>query len=577
MNVEELLKYQPSSSVDDVESSYLDEPGPSNGRSVKKIKLDTVDWDQIKNAPAPLDEASLKRTLLSFERKLLKNQELRVKFSDHPSKFMDSECELFEILQELHSLSTQPELYQILIDMKMIPPLVGILSHENTDISIAGVTLINELTDTDSNDELTHVSSLMEAMMEQQLLVHLVSLLDRLNESVKEESDGIFNIFSIIENLLEVKPQISSSCESLIKWIIKRLQVKSIPFNQNKLYASEVLSILVQSTIENRKYLGSLDGIDVLLQQLAQYKKKEASNAQEKEFIENVYDCLCSCLLDCNENRQLFLKAEGIELMFLILRDQKSTLKQGALKVLSHVSSPDQVTFPPTLEEMKTSDDPTQTQHILTETCNKFVDLLGLRVVLPIFMKPKSILSGLKKKELDSAIESVEEHSVNIICSLFRFCSTEQVKRTTVKFVESDFEKTERLIELHLKYTEKLDKWERKEKQRLEEEEDDDDEEDEDDLFMRKITEGGLYTLQLIHQVILIASYSFDKYFSPDHPERETINQRVRKLLKLHTSNKLDHNSYITKVISDLIKEQNQQNEKERLTQLLESFNNNSS
>ena len=42
-----------------------------------------------------------------------------------------------------------------------------------------------------------------------------------------------------------------------------------VPFDGNKLYATEILSILLQSTPENRKFLGELDGIDVLLQQLA--------------------------------------------------------------------------------------------------------------------------------------------------------------------------------------------------------------------------------------------------------------------------------------------------------------------
>lgn len=41
------------------------------------------------------------------------------------------------------------------------------------------------------------------------------------------------------------------------------------PFDPNKLYVSEILSILVQDCTENRLLLGDLDGIDVLLQQLA--------------------------------------------------------------------------------------------------------------------------------------------------------------------------------------------------------------------------------------------------------------------------------------------------------------------
>jgi beta-catenin-like protein 1 len=40
-------------------------------------------------------------------------------------------------------------------------------------------------------------------------------------------------------------------------------------FDGNKLYASEVLAILLQNHAENRILLGEVDGIDILLQQLA--------------------------------------------------------------------------------------------------------------------------------------------------------------------------------------------------------------------------------------------------------------------------------------------------------------------
>ena len=49
---------------------------------------------------------------------------------------------------------------------------------------------------------------------------------------------------------------------------MKRLKIKS-PFDPNKLYCSEILSILLQGTPENRQMLGDIDGIDILLQQLA--------------------------------------------------------------------------------------------------------------------------------------------------------------------------------------------------------------------------------------------------------------------------------------------------------------------
>lgn len=56
--------------------------------------------------------------------------------------------------------------------------------------------------------------------------------------------------------------------QGFMQWILKRLKLK-VPFDGNKLYATEILSILLQNTPENRKLLGELDGIDVLLQQLA--------------------------------------------------------------------------------------------------------------------------------------------------------------------------------------------------------------------------------------------------------------------------------------------------------------------
>lgn len=74
----------------------------------------------------------------------------------------------------------------------------------------------------------------------------------------------------IVENLFELKPEISGEANSsgLLGWILKRLKAK-IAFNANKLYASEILAICVQNNEENRRIFPTIDGIDVLLQQLA--------------------------------------------------------------------------------------------------------------------------------------------------------------------------------------------------------------------------------------------------------------------------------------------------------------------
>lgn len=79
-----------------------------------------------------------------------------------------------------------------------------------------------------------------------------------------------FLFVAIVENLTEMRPEvcIQAAQQGLLAWIMKRLRAKS-PFDQNKLYCSEILSILLQNTAENQQLLGEMDGIDILLQQLA--------------------------------------------------------------------------------------------------------------------------------------------------------------------------------------------------------------------------------------------------------------------------------------------------------------------
>ena len=50
------------------------------------------------NAEA-LDETKLKRLVLAFEKRATKNQELRIKFPDEPTKFLSSEVELHDTIQ----------------------------------------------------------------------------------------------------------------------------------------------------------------------------------------------------------------------------------------------------------------------------------------------------------------------------------------------------------------------------------------------------------------------------------------------------------------------------------------------
>lgn len=113
-----------------------------------------------------LDAGAIKRILLSFEKKVSKNQEMRVKFPDMPEKFMESELELNDEIQKLHVVATVPEYYPVLTETNVLQTILGLLSHDNSDISIAVIDLLQELTDegamTESEEE---VEGLVDALL----------------------------------------------------------------------------------------------------------------------------------------------------------------------------------------------------------------------------------------------------------------------------------------------------------------------------------------------------------------------------------------------------------------------------
>ncbi len=120
---------------------------------------------------------------LSFEKKISRNAEQRAKFEDDPSKFIASEAELDAEIKALSILSEHPELYPEFARLGCVGSLVGLLAHENTDIAIDAVEIIDELTDEDVAAEEAQYDALVEALLEADLLSLLVSNLERLDET----------------------------------------------------------------------------------------------------------------------------------------------------------------------------------------------------------------------------------------------------------------------------------------------------------------------------------------------------------------------------------------------------------
>jgi beta-catenin-like protein 1 len=109
-----------------------------------------------------------------------------------------------------------------------------------------------------------------------------------------------------------------------------------------------------------------------------QYRRRDPTDADEAEFVENVFDSLCSALVE-SEIKDLFLKSEGVDLMVLMMkyillffselvltfpRRDKMQVRSRAVKTLDHAMS----------------------GHAGTEACNVFVEASGLKYLFNAFM-----------------------------------------------------------------------------------------------------------------------------------------------------------------------------------------------
>ncbi|CAJ0576127.1 unnamed protein product, partial [Mesorhabditis spiculigera] len=240
----------------------------------------------------------------------------------------------------MHVLATNPELYGTLIEAQAIPLFITLLSHENSDIVGATLNLLQELTDVDIlNESVEGAEQLVRALLDARIVECIVASFATLNETVKDDADALHNGLTVFENILDFHPAFSQDCvqHGLFQWLLKRATQRGT-FDGNKMYASEMLALLLQTSDAAREQLtAKVDGMELLLRALASYKRHDPTSLDEREHMENLFDGLCSSLLH-PPNRKKFLDGEGLQLMNLMLRERKQS-RESALKVLDHATT----------------------------------------------------------------------------------------------------------------------------------------------------------------------------------------------------------------------------------------------
>eukprot|EP00823_Brevimastigomonas_motovehiculus_P003923 TRINITY_DN2495_c1_g1_i1.p1 TRINITY_DN2495_c1_g1~~TRINITY_DN2495_c1_g1_i1.p1 ORF type:complete len:675 (-),score=231.53 TRINITY_DN2495_c1_g1_i1:165-2189(-) len=469
--------------------------------------LKYVDETEVKE----MDVVTLRQLIARFEKALSTNVEMRVKYSDQPDKFLDSELQLHEAVTALQPLAALPELFPEFVKVKAVPSFVSLLSHENTDIAASVVDFFKEmveLTEDATDEKKACVTLLVDAMVSANAISALVNNMDRLDEKLPDESKCVYNSLNIVENLIEVNPSLASlvctqASNKFIEFLIRRVRTDNV--DDNALYASEILSVLVQTALgkDVKQLFGKKDGFKSVKQALARWRTNDPQTLDEKEFIENLFVALCSAMEHDLDNQVAFEKVGGIKLLVSMLRERKYC-HSSALKALDYA-----------IEQCPSN-------------AQAFLDCKGLKTLFATFM------GKVKKAKKYKSDDDEEARLLSIITHLFLGLSDINYARLVHKFQENDYEKVDRLVELHEKYMNQVSAIEQKiaaskkarQERRLQKQlrqankgsnkdNDDDDDDDDDDLddpdldYLNRM-EGGLYSLQLVDMILGFVSTAGD-------------------------------------------------------------------
>ncbi|KAI6984061.1 DUF1716-domain-containing protein [Hortaea werneckii] len=451
-----------------------DEEGRFFGGGVTKDTADALEYIDEQEGDSyteeKVDPAWLRRLANSFERKVNKNAELRARYESEPQKFMASEADLDSEIKSWSLLSEHPELYSEFAQSEAIGQLVGLLAHENTDIAIGAIQIIAELVDEDVEAEQEQWDSVANALLEADLLDLLMSNLARLDENEETDRNGVYYSLAVLEDLSGQQTFAERmGQEKVLLWLCNRSKNAEKTVSQNKQYAVEVLQVMLQSSpLLQRRLAVDLDGVDLFLQLLATYRKRDpAKDSTEEEYAENLFDAI-TCVVDEPEGKRRFVEAEGVELALIMLKEG-SFSKLRALRLLDHACGG-------------------QSQ-ASSGVCEKLVEAAGLKVIFNMFMK--------------KADSSTMEHLLGIFTSMLRLLPGESAARirTLAKFTEKNYEKVAKLINLRTDYSRKVGAVEKEIKAERSDLSEIEAAEREAEWFSRRL-DGGLFCHQTLDVVL---------------------------------------------------------------------------
>ncbi|KAJ3362724.1 hypothetical protein GGF31_001333 [Allomyces arbusculus] len=461
--------------------------------------------DQAENVDvAELDASALKKVMLRFDKALTKNQGLRAKHPDEPTKFIDSEIDLDAEARSLAILATAPHLYRDAIQLGMPQGLIALLTHDNPDIGIAALEVIGELTDDDvinpeeaeiGVEDLRGIREFVAALLEQDLLQILEAGYRRDLAAEPEpgqdpataaaaRDETLWKYLTVLENLLAVDESLADRIltkTTFMPYFIETMREKA--FTPLRSYIVELLATMAQQSDRVRDALIAQGAVDSVLLILSAFRKRNPDDADHAEYLANAFSLLC-CLLGTSKGQSAFRAAEGLELMALMIQARQMA-RIGAIRVLNYATLPL---------------DRAEAVHMAVHAiCTAQV----LKCVFPVYM-------GADQKKMSRAFKAEyraradEEHAVSTVVNLLRAVTmsgvdgmeedaehrAEAKQRMLRKFAEHGHEKVIQALDLFVSYRERVATV-------------DADQEDEDQVYLDQL-EKGLFTLSQLALLLAI-------------------------------------------------------------------------
>lgn len=432
---------------------------------------------------------------MTLQKSVERNEIQRARYPDEPWQYMDAEIALYEHINALKAFAADPvKLYPTILDSDLFTILIQLLTHDNTDIVASVVSVLLEWIDPallGMEDGLApHMAALTASLVKNggQCLVESLARLQPTSPTssfpTSEMEDdqvgkGTEDVLSLLDNCMEIDLFVQALGEDsiipggmsiaallvretrLIPWLFEQIgksmenralelltsiapredvYLEMPDWSNIQPYKSAIIERdddVSSSTSINRS--SPIDGIELLLQLIAIYRKRQPVDESGVETLENCCVILASALNYSSRNVEAFLRRQGIE---LVIRCVKEQVHAGgvALKLL----------------------DFTGTHSVYRKACEYIIEAGALKVLFPLFMGKKipqmssTPITSTKKDKMEWNHE-IDKVIIRILYALVRHLRDDSPndakQRLLAKFIDHD--RCDRLVELCLWYDRK--------------------------------------------------------------------------------------------------------------------------